>query len=316
MTKPRFAEWVAHWGEPRLAEIIAASEKCYRGMWEERDGSDGPWQFPAWELCLGAYWQESLPDWHSQWYRFGKRLCDGRMIAAKWDGIWAGLSSTFYDGLGHPYPPYARSSCAHWMAIGQDEAIVTGAISESDLNDYMARFAREQLKDKDGNPIPKELIQAALDELAEHIHRNGGPPPGASRAERVAHERKRREESFARNQAEYEQRNLEKNREREEQNTVFRLLEQVEASLRDAPTVEDSRRWEWLCTSVNTLTTTTHFARYPNWQARAWVACAELHRLSSDYASELSCLEHALTINSKLPIKRRIKKLQSQHECV
>lgn len=311
MTKPSFAEWVAHWGELRLAEIIASSQKCYSGMWEERDGSGEPWQFPAWELCLGAYWEESLSDWHSRWQRCGGRLCDGRMIAAKWDGIWAKLSSTFYNGLGHPYPPYARSSCAHWMAIGQDEAIVTGAISESELNDYMARFPREPLKDKDGNPIPKELLQAALDELAEHIYRSGGPRPGASREERVAHERKRRAESFARSQAEHEQRN----RERDDQDAVFRLLEQVEASLRESPTVADPRRWEWLCTSANTLATTDYFDRYPNWQARAWVACAELHRLASDPASELSCLEHALSINSKLAIKRRIKKLQSQHEC-
>lgn len=33
MTKPSFAEWIAHWGERRLAEIIARSQKCYRGMW-------------------------------------------------------------------------------------------------------------------------------------------------------------------------------------------------------------------------------------------------------------------------------------------
>ena len=311
MTKPSFTEWVAHWGEARHAEIIAGSQKCYRAMWEERDGSGGPWQFPAWELCLGAYWDESLAEWHSRWQRCEGRLCDGRMIAATWDGIWARLSSTFYDGLGQPYPPYARSSCAHWIAIGQDEAIVTGAISESELNDYMARFPREPLKDKSGNPVPKELLEAALTELQEEIHRLGGPAPGASREERVAHESKRREESFARSEAEYEQRN----QERTKQDAVFRLLEQVEASLRDTPTVEDARRWEWLCNSVNTLTTTNYFDRYPNWQARAWIACAELHRLKSDAASELACLEHALTINNKLPIKRRIKKLQTENQC-
>ena len=102
------------------------------------------------------------------------------------------------------------------------------------------------------------------------------------------------------------------NREREEQNAVFHLLEQVEASLQDAPSTEDSRRWEWLCTSVKTLTTTAYFERYPNWQARAWVSCAALHRTLSDPASELACLEHALSINSKLPIKRRIKQLQTE----
>jgi hypothetical protein len=234
------------------------------------------------------------------------------MIAAKWDGIWARLSGTFYDGLGHPHPPYARSSCAHWKSIGQDEAIVTGAISESELKDYMARFPREPLNDKDGNPISKEFLRAVRDELQEHIYKMGGPRPGASREERVAHERKRREESLARSQAEYEQRTLERNRERNEQNATFRLLEQVEASLQKFQTVADPSRWEWLCTSVNTLTTTSYFERYPNWQARAWVACAELHRIASDTESELSCLEHALSINGKLPVKRRIRNLQIQ----
>jgi hypothetical protein len=311
MTKLTFAEWVAHWGESRLAERLASSQKCYREMWEERDGSSGPWQYPAWELCLGVYWDESLAEWHSRWQRCGGRLCEGRMIAAKWDGIWARLSSTFYDGLGHPYPPYARSSCAHWMNIGQDEAIVTGAISELELQNYMARFPREPLKDRDGNPIPRESLQATLDELDALIYRSGGPRPGASREERVAHARKRREEAFARSQAEYEQRN----RERDEQDVAFRLLEQVEASLREAPSVADPRRWEWLCNSLATLTPTKHFDRYPNWQARTWVACAELHRIASDSTSELTCLEHALSINPKSPIKRRIKRLQSQHEC-
>lgn len=304
-----FAEWVAHWGEARLAEIIDGSEKCYRSMWEKRDGyGDGPWQFPAWELCLRSYWEESLSDWHSRWERCGGRLCEGRMVASKWDSIWTKLSGTFYDGFGHPYPPYARSSCAYWRNIDQDEAIVIGAITESELNDYMARFPRQPLIDRDGNPIPKELIQAAHDELEEQIYRNGGPRPGASREERVAHKRKRHEEALAQAQAEYERRNLE----RDKQNDIFRLLEQVEDSLKESSLVSDPRRWEWLCSSVNTLTSTTYFDGYPNWQARAWVACAELHRNLSDSTTELSCLEHAISLSDKLPIKRRIKKLRTQ----
>ena len=310
MTKLTFAEWLEHWGEPRIQEITAGSEKCYRSMWETRDGSSGPWQFPAWELCLGPYWDESLTNWHSRWERCGGRLCEGRMIAAKWDSIWSKLSSTFYDGFGRPYPPYARSSCAHWVNIGQDEAIVSGAITESELNDYMARFPREPLIDKDGNPIPQELIQAAVEELEEQIYRNGGPRPGAGREERVSHERGRREESLASAQIEYARRSLEG----KEQEAVFRLLEQVEETLRESPFVVDPRRWEWLCSSVSNLTTTTYFDRYPNWRARAWIACADLHRVSSDSASELSCLEHAISINSKAPVKRRIKKLQTQNE--
>lgn len=308
-----FSEWRAHWGDERLAEITESSQAAYKRDWDERDDPIGLWSFPAWELRLGTYWQESLDEWHSRWERCGGRLSGGRMIAAKWDGIWSRLSSTFYDGFGRPYPPYASSSCACWADIGQDEAIVTGAIPESEFREYMSRFPREPLMDKEGNPISRNLLTAAHAELEEKINKMGGPRPGATREERVEHERKRREESFSRMQAEYKQRNLEQNREREEKNAAFRLLEQVEASLRDAPTVEDPRRWEWLCASLKTLTATTHFDRYPNWQARVWVSCAELHRLQGDPTSELSSLEYALSIDSKLPVKRQIKKLKSEH---
>lgn len=307
MTTLTFADWVAHWGETRLAEIIDGSQTSGRRRWESRERRLEIWSFPALELRLGNYWQESLDEWHSRWERCGRRLAEGRMIASKWDPIWTRLSSTFPDGFGHPFPPYARSSCAYWADIDQDEAIVVGAISEAEFKEHMARFPREPLKDKDGQPIPVELLQAARQELELMIHQRGGPPPGASRAERVANKNQRREESFARARAEYEQRHSE----RAEQNAVFRLLEQVEAALREGLT-EDSIRWEWLRASVNTLTTTAHFDRYPNWRARAWVSCAELHRIASDSASELSCLEHALSINDKLPIKRRIKTLQRQ----
>lgn len=314
MIQLTFSEWVKHWGEARLTEAIESSQNGNRRMWEEREDADALWQYPAWELCLGQYWEESLSEWHARWLECGGRLCEGRMIAVKWNGIWAKLSSTFYDGLGQPYPPYARSSCAYWMSVNQDEAIVTGAISETEFHDYIAQFPREPLLGKDGEPISKEFLQSILKELEESIHSRGGPPPGASRAERVAHDRKRSAEKFARIHAEYEQRSREENREYEAKNSVFRLLEQVEASLGEAPVVKDSRRWEWLCTSVNTLTSTAYFDEYPNWRARAWICSAELHRLTSDGASELSCLEHALSINARLPIKRRIKKLRSELE--
>jgi hypothetical protein len=301
-----FNEWLEHWGEARLAEVIASSQNCYRRMWEERSNPGTLWSFPAWELCLGIYWQESLDEWHSRWEACGGRLSEGRMIAAKWDTIWERLSSTFYDGLGHPYPPYASSSCAYWRGIDQDEAIVTGAISESEFGDYMAQFPHEPLKDRDCSLIPRETLVAIRDGLDEEIYRLGGPRPGATRAERVAHERQRCAESLARMQAEYKQRN----HDGDERNSVFRLLEQIEASLRDLPSVEDPRRWKWLRDALNTLTTTPYFERYPNWRARSWLAWADLRRQASDIPNELLCLEQALKFNDKLPIKRRIKKLR------
>jgi len=306
VNKPTFNEWLEHWGDARLAEIIAGSQNCYRKMWDERSDCGRLRQFPAWELCLGTYWQEPVAQWHLRWQRCGGRLSEGRMIAAKWDSIWKKLSSTFYDGLGHPYPPYARSSCAYWSQIDQDEAVVAGAISESEFSAYLAQFPREPLKDSEDNLISRETLASIHRGLEEGIYRHGGPRPSATRAERVAHQRQRRAESFARAQAEYDERN----RDRDEQNSVFRLLGQVEASLRNSQSVQDQRRWEWLSNALNTLTTTPDFEQYPNWRARAWLAFADLHSAASDPANELLSLEHALKLNDKLPVKRRIKKLR------
>lgn len=261
---------------------------------------------------MGSYWQESLDEWHERWCKCGGKLFDGRMIAATWNIIWGRLSQTFYDGLSTPYPPYARSSCARWTAIGQDEAIVIGVISEQEHNERIAQLPPpEPFLDKDGKPIPTELLVELARELEKDIYRHGGPPPGATRAERVAHERKRQEESEAKMQADYEKRKAEGD-ERVAQNSVFRLLEEVEGSLRSAETVQDPRRREWLVASLGTLTNTPYFDRYPNWRARAWLAQANLHEQTSNPMNELACLEKAIAINAKLPIKKRIKKLQNR----
>lgn len=305
-----FAEWLAHWGEERLAERITGSQRCYREMWERRNDESSLWPYPAWELCLGSYWEENLDEWHARWAKSGRKLYEGRMIAAKWDRLWESLSSTFYDGLGKPYPPYARSSCAHWMQIGQDEAIVMGVITESEFEARMAAFPRKPLLDREGHPISKELLKQTLRKLEASIYQRGGPKPGASRAERVAHEHQRRKESADKTRAEYERRNREKHEEREKRNAMFRLLEEVESSFRGQPVVSDERRWRWLCDSLNNLTTTTYFDRYPNWKARALLASAEMHRVASAASDELASLKCAVQFNPKLRVKRRIKMLE------
>lgn len=307
-----FTEWVKHWGEAKLADHIERSKRNGQRMWNDRNSSHALWSYPAWELYPGNYWQESIEEWHVRWHKCGGRLSEGRMIAAKWDSIWEKLSNTFYDGLNTPYPPYARSSCASWKEIGQDEAIFIGAISEASFKEYMAKQPpSEPLLDKDGKPISKELLKSVARELAEDIYRNGGPRPGATRAERVEHERKRKEEASAKAQADYEKRKSEPN-EYAEKNAVFRLLEKVETSLRVDPTVEDPRRSEWLLASLAALTSSCHFDRYPNWRARAWLAYANFHKQAPDVSNELTCLEKALELDNRLPIKRRIKKLQKE----
>jgi len=60
MELPTFSEWLDHWGEARLSEIRECGENCYRKMWSERKNPNSLWQFPAWELCLGLHWRESI----------------------------------------------------------------------------------------------------------------------------------------------------------------------------------------------------------------------------------------------------------------
>lgn len=172
-------------------------------------------------------------------------------------------------GAGSGYPPYARSSSAYWSTISQDEAIVLGVISESELNEQMVRFKREPLIGIDGKAIPEELLQAALQEIKEQIYRNGGPPPDATRAQRVAHERMQREESLTRARSEHQP----QCDEREDRDSVFQMLEQIEGSLRNSPSVQDSRRWDWLCKSLNILTATPHFDKYPIWRSHLASTC-------------------------------------------
>jgi hypothetical protein len=304
------AEWLAHWGEERLAETITGSQRCYREMWEHRNDKGSLWSYPAWELCLGRYWEESLDAWHARWAKSGGKLYEGRMIAAKWDPLWESLSSTFYDDLGKPYPPYARSSCAYWMQIGQDEAIVTGVITESEFQKRVAVFPRRPLLDRDGKPISKAFLEQLKQGLEEDIYAHGGPRSGASRAERVAHGRQRWKESLEQARAEHERRNLKSDEEHGKQHAIFPLLEEVERALREQPVVNDKRRWGWLSDSLNNLTTTPYFDRYPNWKARTWLACAEMHRIASAPADELTCLKRALQFNPRLSVKRRIKMLE------
>jgi hypothetical protein len=231
------------------------------------------------------------------------------MIAAKWDGIWEKLSGTFCDGLGKPYPPYARSSCACWREVDQDEAIVLGVISEDEFNSRMEAFPKEPHLDRNGNPISKELLENILKELQEDIYRHGGPRPGASREERVAHKRQQLREQSERMEAEYERRNQQASEDRAEKNAMFRLLEEVERSIRENPIVRDDMRWNWICDSLAKLTTTKYFEQYPKWTARAWEASATMYGSISMPTDELACLKRALELNPQLAVKRRIKSL-------
>ncbi len=91
---------------------------------------------------------------------------------------------------------------------------------------------------------------------------------------------------------------------------MFDLLQAVEATMKDDPEIGDARRWEWLCDSAKALVETPHFDQYPNWRARAWVVCADLHRINSLPTEEIGCLQQALSLNLRTPVKRRLQALE------
>jgi len=231
-------------------------------MWEGRQ--ETLWQFPAWELCLGVFWFESKHEWQQRWLSCGGELYDGRMIAPSWSKIWERLSDSFYDGLSMPFPPYARSSCASWRQIGQDEAIVVGAVSEREFLERHAALPRKPVPENDGPKATKAQLQEALRELQELIHAEGGPHPNASREERVAHERERFEKYASEATQKYLNENAQRHAEQAEKDAAFRLIEEVENSIYIDPTIDDPRRWKWLCESLSALTNSPHFDKYPN----------------------------------------------------
>ena len=300
-TKLSFDEWVAHWGEERLQERIAHSMECHKRMWDLRVDPSRCYSYPAWELALSNFWQQSLDEWHQRWCGLGGELFDGRMIATKSSEIWHKLAESFYDGLGNPYPPYSRSTCVHWRMIDQDEAVVLGVISESDVERMRQSLPMKGLAlRKDLTESEKNRFLQRLEELRANRH---------SREERVKERKKVRAEQFAEAQAAYEERNAKRDREYAEKNRAFRLLEKVEERLAENAVKGTGQQWEWLCESVTSLTATEHFERYPNWRARAWRAAADLHSIGGDGGAEISCLEQALKLNPRTPVKRRLKKL-------
>jgi hypothetical protein len=222
------------------------------------------------------------------------------MIAAKSDGIWERLSATFYDSLGKPYPPYARSSCARWFEVSRDEAVGLGVIDAKDGLDTHNAYLLSIMFDDPSKVTPADL-KAKKDGLIAALAM-------LEKAKLPTSQQQRKQE--ARLNAEYESSNQRASEERGEKNSMFRLLEDVELSLRETPVIRDERRWNWLCDSLAKLTATQYFDEYPNWRSRAWAASATMYGSISMPADELACLTRALELNPKLAAKRRIKVLE------
>lgn len=258
---------------------------------------------PACELTRPFEWRRwkgisaPQPDLEELWKTAGgPEPVEGRMIAFKTHPVWAALgdSTLFQDGLDIDYPPFCMSYNFSWKEIARDEA----EAFKVDLP-AMPEGARDP-------NAPRFLDDPVLSALLKQVQAEEAIKPNWLRMKEIY------DRSFEEGRKAYEEQQREQERERAEKDAAFRLLEQVEESLSEAPTIEDNRRMEWLWNSAQMLRETEHFERYPNWRARAWVVCAELHRMKSEFESELACLERALQINPRLPVKRRIKKLKGR----
>lgn len=188
-----FEEWVAHWGKERLDDRIKESCTIHKRRWEHRTQRSTVFSFPAWELCLGGFWFESLEDWQSRWSDAGGRFYEGRMIAPKWSEVWNSLSLLVPDTTGFPYPPFSTRSCVTWSDIDRDEAILLGLFSEAELQANLPGKP-ESIIGKDGKPLPNELI----DRLLQYR---------PSREERVARRKASFEAEITAARQAYEQRN-------------------------------------------------------------------------------------------------------------
>ena len=81
----------------------------------------------------GFFWEEDWVRIERTWEQAGGRFYDGRLIAPKWDQVWARFGRLFPGGFATPFPPYARDSCATWTTVGAVEAVLLGATTKEEI---------------------------------------------------------------------------------------------------------------------------------------------------------------------------------------
>lgn len=300
-----FDEWLGHWGERKLVDNIASSKRCHRRMWESRDDESGNKVHPVWELKLGAFWRESMEEWQERWRSAGGRIIDNRMMAPKWSSIWDELADSFPDGFGRPYPPYARYTCVYWGCVCDDEAIVLGVITEDEFQERMKRISEPlaPLLGGDGNPLNiRELLGDDYEKLVAYGNK--------SRLEKFEEKKERQREASERNRLARIEQDFRVEKERKEKNAAFRMLERIEGDLKSASSEKIIEESTALFSSLRMLVQTEHFERYPKWRARAWKCAAMVHRELGDSLWEMDALRNALSSDSQIGVKRRLKTLE------
>lgn len=165
-----------------------------------------------------------------------------------------------------------------WSRLTEGEREINRIFAELSSQDQAA-LKREWAKEHDR---AKEFLRRSQE---EHIARQNG----------LLYERIAQEPEARRKQQDWE--------------NNFALLAEVEKTL-EAPEI-DEQRIAWLWESIQKITSTTGFEGFQDLRAEAWIAAANLHGRQGNKADELSCLEYALELNPKAPVKRRVKALRS-----
>lgn len=225
------------------------------------------------------------------------------MMAVKWDPIWEKLSDTFYDGLGNPYPPFARSSCASWHEINRNEAIVLGVITKEALAKKFRGSQTEKRSKEIIEDFGREWLEALKADLDVEVE-----------AEELRFKKEMEEVKRAYLAQSDEQSRLFNERSRlfTERNEVFDLMDEIESLLKKPDfKIADQRMADWLTESIQKLIDTPYFGDYSNWRAKAHLAGANLFKLNRQPDQELRFLKIAISINPKLGVKRRIKALEA-----
>ncbi len=124
--------------DPRINLQLETNVDTARGYgwWAQGQQEDVLDEYPADELVrfqVPKGGEAAERDWADRWEQVGGQFYDGRMIAHKNAAIWSELGdpSTFPDGLGNPYAPFAFNSGMGTRDVARDEAEALGVVSKN-----------------------------------------------------------------------------------------------------------------------------------------------------------------------------------------
>jgi hypothetical protein len=224
---PALADTLQDIGSTRRLDLILDTQvQLVRGRGKQLRGmQEAVFNYmPAWELWR---WKETdVPrDWQARWVVAGGTLTsDGRMIAFKGDPIWGelGSSANFDDALDVDFPPFAFNSGMGWQPVEKSDCKKLGITGPNgETADEWVKMEHKFLLDDPGLPAPQVSMRGTDPELVSSLEESeevrvvgstATTPGGGDEIQRRLDEIERRREqrmqdSLARRDAEYQQRN-------------------------------------------------------------------------------------------------------------